>query len=301
MLFLSKLTVKVFKRFDGVKYNYFNCSYNNNNKLLIRREIFYKNIFLSDIIDQSNNVILKFYEDDKFYYTFEDPRWINGYEFSFNAITIYKDSLVYKNCIPKKYNIITKNITHYDTKNAFFEKNWQFYKDYIIYSVNPFVILSEKESLFEPKEKILYTKNIYWDPWINIYNCPFLSSNVFVINDNNYLLFHSSIAKGKYELEYFLGILKLSKELEPLAYSSSPLVYNDYEDSFILSNKLFEFKSEKLKFCTKCNVFFPLNVSVDNNSINIYGGLNDCMAVKVSISLENFIKELQNLTWFLLV
>ena len=192
------LKITVLKQFDGV-YNYFNPSHYNN-VTLFRRESKYDNqLLVSDIIDDKDNVILEHYTDANYLYCFEDARIFNDAELGVCVCIRPKNKLSeIINVSYKKYNLLTKTFTNYRTQNSHFEKHWQLHDDKIIYHVNPYTVLDNNET-------IVYKNHINWLPWISRYGNPGLSTNVFDVYGQKYLLFHSYIPAGPKYFKYYVG------------------------------------------------------------------------------------------------
>jgi glycosyltransferase involved in cell wall biosynthesis len=291
---LSKINIKfdiqILKHFDGIKYNYFNCS-GYDDSIIFRREFKYNNkILISDIIDNNNNIILQHYTDDNYLYSYEDARFIDANNISVCVCRRNKYKLTdIVDVTYKTYNLKTKKLISYKTQNNIFEKHWQFIDDKIIYHVNPYIIMDNNEN-------IIYQKNINWDPWIKKYGNPGLSTNVFEINKEKYLLFHSYVKLNVLHFKYYIGVLKLDDSLHPIGYCDSPLLESDknYTDNILLNN-LWKWRNTELSKVVKYEVIFPINIQIVNDNIYIYGGMNDCSAVLLNIKITEFIKYI-NLT-----
>lgn len=291
---LKNLDIEIIRKFDG-NFNYFNPS-RYNGKTIIRRETKFDNkILISDIIDDSDNVILQHHVDENYLWSYEDARFINNDEISVCCCKRDKHDLnKIINVEYKKYNLITKEFTHFKTQNAHFEKHWQFYNNNIIYHVNPF-------TLFNLQERILYKKEVNWQSWIERYGNPSLSTNVFEIEGIKYLLIHSYVYVGRLYYKYFIGLLRLSSNLSPVAYTYNPLfeANREYSDNTLL-NDLWNWRKTELSEVVKYEVIFPMNVELDDNNINIYSGLNDCSAVNIKINKQNFTEKIKNTPFILL-
>ena len=171
-------------------------------------------------------------------------------------------------------------------------ENTEFYNEYIIYHVDPFTILTYDETVH-------YKKEINWNPWIKKYGKPGLSSNVFDIDGNRYILYHSYKSINGVNLKYYSGILKLNESLHPICYTSDSLFpsVEDYDrETFI---NYFNWK-RKLHSCpTIVDVIFPMNVIVDDEYVNIYSGINDCICANIKIDKQLFINVMKNANYII--
>ena len=221
--------------------------------------------------------------------SYEDARFINNNEISLCCCKRDKNDIEkIINVEYKKYNLTTKELTHFKTQNAHFEKHWQFYNDKIIYHVNPYTIMDSNEN-------IIFKKQLNWKPWIEKYGNPGLSTNVFEIFGKKYLLFHSYITTGELQYKYFIGLLLLNHDYEPIGYYYEPIFESnkEYTDQTLL-HKLWEWRKTDLQDAVKYEVIFPMSVSVENQHINIYSGLNDCSCVNIKLPVTNFIESIKN-------
>lgn len=149
-------------------------------------------------------------------------------------------------------------------------------------------------------ENIIYKKQVNWQPWIEKYGTPGLSTNVFDVDGVKYLLFHSYITNNGVTLKYYTGILRLNEYLNPIAYTVDCLFSSvDNFDTKILV-EYFNWKRKMENYLTLVDVIFPMNVIVNKENITIYSGLNDCSAVSIKISVENFVSKIKN-TAFILI
>ena len=285
---LTKLDIIIERKFNG-EYNYFNPSHFNGRTIFRRESKFEDRLLVSDIVDDLDNVLLQHHTDDNFLWSYEDARFINDNEISVCCCKRDKNDIEKViNVEYKKYNLTTKEFTNFKTQNAYFEKHWQFYNDNIIYHVNPYTIMDNNEN-------IIFEKQINWQPWIERYGTPGLSTNIFEIDNIKYLLFHSYIPLGRLYFKYFIGLLRLNDDLSPLGYAYKPLLEanREYSDSSLL-NDLWTWRRTELCETVKYEVIFPMNVVVDNVNINIYSGLNDCSAVNIKIDKRCFIDKVKN-------
>jgi hypothetical protein len=290
---LNNLNIEIFKKFDG-DYNYFNPSHFNGRTIYRREHKFEGRLLVSDIVDDQDIVLLQHHTDDNFLWSYEDARFINDTEISVCCCKRDKHDIEkIINVEYKKYNLTTKELTHFKTQNAYFEKHWQFYNDKIIYHINPYTIIDSNEN-------IIYKKEINLQPWIKKYGKPGLSSNVFDIDGNRYILYHSYKSINGVNLKYYSGILKLNASLHPMCYTSDSLFpsVEDYErETFI---NYFNWK-RKLHSCpTIVDVIFPMNVIVDDEYVNIYSGINDCICANIKIDKQLFIDKIKNEPFILL-
>jgi hypothetical protein len=290
---LKDLDIEIFKKFDGIN-NYFNPSHFNGRTIYRRESKFEGRLLVSDIIDEQDTVLLQHHTDENFLLSYEDARFINNNEISLCCCKRDKNDIEkIINVEYKKYNLTTKELTHFKTQNAYFEKHWQFYNDKIIYHVNPYTIMDSNEN-------IIYKKEINLQPWIKKYGKPGLSSNVFDIDGNRYILYHSYKSINGVNLKYYSGILKLNASLHPMCYTSDSLFpsVEDYErETFI---NYFNWK-RKLHSCpTIVDVIFPMNVIVDDEYVNIYSGINDCICANIKIDKQLFIDKIKNEPFILL-
>lgn len=290
---LKNLDIEILKKFDGT-FNYFNPS-RFGDKTIFRRESKFENkLLVSDIVDDQNNIILQHNLDDNFLWSYEDARFINENEISVCCCKRDKNDLVkIINVEFKKYNLLIKEFTHFKTQNAHFEKHWQFYNDKIIYHVNPYTILNQNEN-------IVYKKQINWQPWIEKYGNPGLSTNIFEVDGIKYLLFHSYITNNGITLKYHIGILRLNEYLNPIAYTADCLFSS--MDNFDTQTLIEYFNwKRKLENCpTFVDVIFPMNVIVENENINIYCGINDSSATVIRIEKNVFISKIKNSLFILI-
>ena len=284
----SELSVELLRQFDGTV-NYFNCAHLNG-KLIHRREIKLPNEYrVSDVVDHQNNVILQNYADDEYHYSFEDARWIDDNNIS--VCVVKYDVTDFNRLLGvfyKKYNLQTKSLYHFVTQRAHFEKNWQFYNKNIIYHVNPYIILDEAE-------QEIFHKNINWKPWIEKFGNPGLSTNVFEVHGEKFMLFHSYIYMTPLNMRYFVGLMKLNTDYTPYGYCINPFLLpnRQYTSNYILDG-MWSWRSTANRKTVKYEVIFPMSVNVDDNNLHIYGGLNDCSSVKMTINKNEFLNRVRS-------
>jgi hypothetical protein len=300
---LKNLQIEVIKKFDS-KNNFFNPTcypffedYKSIKPyILFRKESkFQDKVLVSDIVDQYDFIILKSYIQNDILYSFEDVRFINKNELS---VCVCQRDLNDLGKIIKvnfaKYNLKTRQLIFLKTQNAHFEKHWQFYNDKIIYHINPYTI-------FDNNENVIFKKQLNWQPWIERYGNPGLSTNVFEVDGLKYLLFHSYIPIGRLYYKYFVGLLRLNDDLSPLGYTIDPLfeASREYSDNILL-NDLWNWRKTELCETVKYEVIFPMNVIVDSTNLNIYSGLNDCSAVNLKIDKQQFEEKIRDQPFILI-
>ena len=289
---LNNLDVEIFKKFDG-DYNYFNPSHFNGRTIYRREHKFEGRLLVSDIVDNLDNVLLQHHTDDNFLWSYEDARFINDNEISVCCCKRDKNDIEkIINVEYKKYNLTTKEFTNFKTQNAYFEKHWQFYNDNIIYHVNPYTIMDNNEN-------IIFEKQINWQPWIEKYGNPGLSTNVFDVDEKKYLLYHSYKNINGINLTYYSGILCLDDNLNPIAYTSNCIFpsFNGYQSAEYLS--YFNWKRSLLCSPTIVDVVFPMNIIVDSDHLHIYAGINDFASAHIKIIKSSFIEYINNTTFVL--
>lgn len=290
---LKNLEIEILRKFDG-QYNYFNPSHFNGRIIYRRESKFEDKLLISDIVDEQDNVLLQHHIVDNFLWSYEDARFIDENNISVCCCKRDKNDIEkIINVEYKTYNLITKEFTHFKTQNAHFEKHWQFYNNKIIYHVNPYTILNDKET-------VIYKKEINLRPWIEKYGNPGLSTNIFEVVGIKYLLFHSYVWFSRLHFKYFIGLLRLNDDLSPFAYSYKPLFESnrEYSDHNLL-NDLWNWRKTDLCEVVKYEVIFPMNVITDENNINIYSGLNDCSAVNIKINKQSFIDKIKSESFIL--
>ena len=284
---INYLEVEILKQFDGI-YNYFNPSSFNNKTIFRRESIFENKVSVSDIIDEQDTVLLQHHTDENFLLSYEDARFINENEISVCCCKRDKNDIEkIINVEYKKYNLTTKEFTNFKTQNTYFEKHWQFYNDNIIYHVNPYTIMDNNEN-------IIFEKQINWQPWIEKYGNPGLSTNVFDVDEKKYLLYHSYKNINGINLTYYCGILCLDDNLNPIAYTSNCIFpsFNGYQSAEYLS--YFNWKRSLLCSPTIVDVVFPMNIIVDSDHLHIYAGINDFASAHIKIIKSSFIDKIKN-------
>jgi len=288
---LKDIEVDVLKTFDG-QFNYFNPSCCGD-LIIFRKEFKYDDIVLvSDIIDNDNNTLLKHQLVDEYLISYEDARIINDEDIIFAVCKRYKtDFSKIKNVQFKKYNRASKQITNFQTQKSPFEKNWQFInQDKIIYHINPYTII-------DAKENVLIKKELNFKYWSKLYGVPRLSTNIFTVDGKKYMLFHSNIVLGFLHMKYYIGLLRLDAEDNPMGYYVNPFFESNREYSDLeLLTEMWEWRRVRSfnNLFLQYEVIFPMNVVVDKENINIYSGLNDCSAVNIKIPIQQFEKTLKD-------
>ena len=290
---LTKLDITIERKFNG-EYNYFNPSHFNGRTIFRRESKFEDRLLVSDIVDDLDSVLLQHHTDDNFLWSYEDARFINDNEISVCCCKRDKNDIEKViNVEYKKYNLTTKEFTNFKTQNAYFEKHWQFYNDNIIYHVNPYTIMDNNEN-------IIFEKQINWQPWIERYGTPGLSTNVFDVDEKKYLLYHSYKNINGINLTYYSGILCLDDNLNPIAYTSNCIFpsFNGYQSAEYLS--YFNWKRSLLCSPTIVDVVFPMNIIVDSDHLHIYAGINDFASAHIKIIKSSFIDIIKNEPFILL-
>ena len=290
---LNNLDIEILKKFDGSS-NYFNPSHFNGRTIYRHESKFEDKLLVSDIVDDLDNVLLQHHTDDNFLWSYEDARFINDNEISVCCCKRDKNDIEKViNVEYKKYNLTTKEFTNFKTQNTYFEKHWQFYNDNIIYHVNPYTIMDNNEN-------IIFEKQINWQPWIERYGTPGLSTNVFDVDEKKYLLYHSYKNINGINLTYYSGILCLDDNLNPIAYTSNCIFpsFNGYQSAEYLS--YFNWKRSLLCSPTIVDVVFPMNIIVDSDHLHIYAGINDFASAHIKIIKSSFIDIIKNEPFILL-
>lgn len=290
------MDIKILKTFDG-NYNYFNCT-GLNGKILHRREKKYNNFLLSEIVNENDDVILPSYksENQNKMISFEDPRYINENEFSVSKVEFVDNKI--SNVQFKIYNISTSQFKEFDLSSNNIEKNWQILDHHkLIYHIDPWTIYN-----LDITDKPILEKKYDFSKWTVKYGDVFLSSNVFQINQHKFLFFHSKRSRfGERQLNYFQGILKLSGDNTPEAFTSSPYLFRFSEFNAKIYSDYYNWKiNTNLNNTTMVDVFFINNVDVSEDNLYIYGGINDCNSVVLLKEKGDFLNEIKNLEWSLL-
>lgn len=283
-----QIKIDMLKSFDG-EFNYFNPSCFNG-KIIYRKEHKFNNsVLISDIVDSDGNVLLSHKIDNEYLWSFEDARFVSETEISVCCCKRnIKDLFKIVKAEFKKFNLSTKTFTDFKTQNKNFEKHWQFYNDKIIYHINPYTILDKKEI-------VIYKKKLNWDYWIRKYGCPGLSTNVFDILGKKFLLYHSYIQTDRLCYKYFVGVMRIDDNLQPIGYLSNPLFVSNvnFSDNQILTN-LWRWRKTEITESIKYEVIFPMSVVVTENEVLVYSGMNDCSCVCIRLDLKTFNEKIMN-------
>ena len=279
------LQIDVLKKFDGIN-NYLNPSHFNGRTIFRKQFKFDNRILVSDIVDESDNILLEHTLDDNYLWSYEDARLIDDQTFGVCCCKIDKNDI--NNIINveyKKYNFVTKELTHYKTQNKYYEKNWQFYKKYILYHVDPFTLMDHKEN-------IVFKYQVSWDDWSILYGKPGLSTNIFEVDGAKYLLYHSYDYNNGINLIYHCGVLKLNSLFNPISYTPIPLFpsMNRFDIPTMVS--YYNWKRKLDTFPTIVDVVFPMSVVVDDSNLNIYSGINDCICANIKIDKKLFVEKM---------
>lgn len=284
---LKKLSISTLREFDGST-NYYNPT-NNKKITLFRKEVINNNILVSNIVDEKDNIILESYSDDEYIYSFEDPRFISENIFTF-VETKYTNN-EYKllcGCKMFQYDLTKKTKTELYYNFNFFEKNWQIINNKTYYTIEPLVIYKNQKIYIDSPP------NSQWNKWIKKYGIPRMSTNVFYIDGIPHMLYHSNKCTNGIYLKYYSGLLILNKKLLPIGYYEQPL-FPDV-DSYRIDLKQEYFNWRRKLDCTLnlSDVIFPMSVIQNNNIIQIYCGINDCIAAIITIKEEDLKNNLNN-------
>lgn len=284
----SDLHIEYLKKFNG-DVNYFNCTGLNNN-ILYRKEYFVDGFLVSNIVNETDDIILshKIDNDNNMWYSYEDPRWINDHEFSVVEVSYFINPPTLNKISMKKYSSISNELYHFTTQNVSVEKNWQIADDYIIYKCDPYTVLSSSEVE-------LINLDVNWNLWSARFGIPRLSTNIFSVDNDYYMFFHSNISSSKHIFEYTIGLMKLTKHLIPIGYYYNPIISSSlYDLPYDEIESIYNWKLKYVECPTKAAVLFFMTVDQDLNNLYIYGGQNDCNAIKITIEKEYFISKLKN-------
>lgn len=286
-----------YKSFNGYE-NYLNMSCLNDSPIY-RRERFADEVdfVLSSIVDKQDNILVESNVGNLFLESYEDPRFYNKNEFTFTLSYFDKKTTGILGCKVGYSSIKKRDYNIYNLNKSDYEKNWQIHNGKFIYKIEPLEIYNKNNSKF-----VKLQKNKKWEPWIEKYGIPRLGTNVFNLNDKKYIIFHSSVKTkvikdqstlygigGK--IKYFCGIMEVTKNYIPISYNRIPLF-----GSFDNYNK--ELREEFVNWRSRTNstwvvdIFFPQNVDENNDEIKIYGGINDCVAVSITIEKKLLEKKL---------
>ena len=189
------------------------------------------------------------------YFSLEDPRLIS------------KNSFTYvKYDAPKVECFLMKDKEALTSGHAW-EKNWQFIdQEKYFYKIKPLVIKGPNY-----KERIEY--NMDWK-YGDVFH---LSSNMFEINDRQFIIFHSYKGHTVNTRRYYQGVVEL-ENLRPKFYVPKPLF-----NPPTITNP-YKFKKNK----NKC--VFVMCVRIINEELYITAGINDCECALITINAQDFIK-----------
>ena len=189
------------------------------------------------------------------YFSLEDPRLISK-----NSFTYVKYDRENVACYLMKDD---KPLT----SGHAWEKNWQFIdQEKYFYKIKPLVIKGPNY-----KERIEY--NMDWK-YGDVFH---LSSNMFEINDRQFIIFHSYKGHTVNTRRYYQGVVEL-ENLRPKFYVPKPLFYPPTKTN------PYKFKKNK----NRC--VFVMCVRVINEELYITAGINDCECALITINAQDFIK-----------
>ena len=189
------------------------------------------------------------------YFSLEDPRLISK-----NSFTYVKYDRENVACYLMKDD---KPLTN----GHAWEKNWQFIdQEKYFYKIKPLVIKG-------PNYKERFEYNMDWK-YGDVFH---LSSNMFEINDRQFIIFHSYKGRTVNTRRYYQGVIEL-EELRPKFYVPKPLFYPPTKTN------PYKFKKNK----NKC--VFVMCVRIINEELYITAGINDCECALITINAQDFIK-----------
>ena len=189
------------------------------------------------------------------YFSLEDPRLIS------------KNSFTYvKYDAPKVECFLMKDKEALTSGHAW-EKNWQFIdQEKYFYKIKPLVIRG-------PNYKERFEYNMDWK-YGDVFH---LSSNMFEINDRQFIIFHSYKGLTVNTRRYYQGVVEL-EDLRPKFYVPKPLFYPPTKTN------PYKFKKNK----NRC--VFVMCVRIINEELYITAGINDCECALITINAQDFIK-----------
>ena len=189
------------------------------------------------------------------YFSLEDPRLISK-----NSFTYVKYDRENVACYLMKDD---KPLT----SGHAWEKNWQFIdQEKYFYKIKPLVIKG-------PNYKERFEYNMDW----NYGDVFHLSSNMFEINDRQFIIFHSYKGHTVNTRRYYQGVVEL-EDLRPKFYVPKPLFYPPTKTN------PYKFKKNK----NRC--VFVMCVRIINEELYITAGINDCECALITINAQDFIK-----------
>lgn len=275
--------IKILKQFNNNE-NFLNPTGYGDIVLYRRERINDKNYIVSDIVDVNNNIILEHEDWGDELISYEDPRFITKdiitvnqvkYTKEKNKFTVFRVSVL-------KFNLKEKKL---EELNCFYErkweKNWQFFQDKIIYSLNPYILLNDDCSVY--KERY-----ITWDRWTEKYGIPYLSTNLFNIDGELYSFFHSKVKTNHLSYQYYNGIVKYDEQLNILGYYEDPIHTPRDIMCKDLYSRYFEWKRKAEQSPTIVNTLFFMTAYTELNKLFIYTGINDCAAGIIEYEKEEF-------------
>ena len=211
-------------------------------------------------------------------FSYEDPRLI-----SYDDFTYVKYNVKKQECYFMKNN-------QQMTKGHAWEKNWQFITDKkYIYKIKPLVIKDNTsrvkfrytmphwlEGFFKDKQdanEVQVNTNAKAFGKTYLYR---LSSNVFSINNRNFIFFHTAAGDlGHYD--YYQGVIELDHDFLPLTYSIEPFFNPPPLDN------PYKFKKNE----NKC--VYVTSVRIINDKTYICAGINDCECALFTLDNNTFI------------
>ena len=189
------------------------------------------------------------------YFSLEDPRLIS------------KNSFTYVKYDAPKVECFLMKDKEALTRGHAWEKNWQFIdQEKYFYKIKPLVIKG-------PNYKERFEYNMDWK-YGDVFH---LSSNMFEINDRQFIIFHSYKGHTVNTRRYYQGVVEL-ENLRPRFYVPKPLFYPPTKTN------PYKFKKNK----NRC--VFVMCVRIINEELYITAGINDCECALITINAQDFIK-----------
>lgn len=199
-------------------------------------------------------------------FSYEDPRLIS-----------YNDFTYVKHHVKNNKLLFMKN-NEQQTKEPTWEKNWQFVDDETyIYKIKPLIIKSATGRTRTRYEMPNWLKSTIT---AKEYQAAFLyrlSSNVFSIDDRNFIFFHTCIGEIA-NYDYYQGVVELDSEYLPISYSTVPFFRPPP------LNNPYKFNKNK----NKC--VYIMSTRVVNKKVYISAGENDCECVLYTLSQQDFVE-----------
>ena len=188
------------------------------------------------------------------YFSLEDPRLIS------------KNSFTYVKYDREKIECHFMKDSQPQTNGHEWQKNWQYInEEKYFYRIKPLIIKGPNY-----KERVNY--NLNWKYGDKLH----LSSNMFEINERQFIIFHSFKGATVNTRKYYQGIIEL-ENLKPKFYVPKPFFYPPKKTN------PFKFKKNK----NKC--VFVMCARTIKNELYITAGINDCEAALITIPNEEFI------------